>query len=395
MARKLLFISSYAGLGGGESAMLNLLGALTRTPYPMNPFAANAFAAHLLTPADGIYPRQARALGVTTHTLAYRGASAYFVPALWARFPITGKMARFIAAEGIDLVHSDYHSLPYALPAAARAGVPLIWTCMGWWYPPRRWQRGFFARIDHITAISHAVKARFLGQPPALPPERIEVLWLGTDPDRFHPALAGTLGASLRTELGIAPGAPVVSMLARFQYVKGYETFFEAARLIAEARPDARFIVAGENMAGSAADRRYRQRMLQWVERDARLKKAIAFAGYREHAGAVITASDVMVCASLFESFGMVHIESMACGVPMVSTDVGGPAETLIDGETGYLVPPRRPDLIAERVLHLLDHPEQRAAMGQAGRARALAHFTIAGYARRFAEIVESLLARA
>ena len=381
--RNLLFVSSYTGLGGGESAMLNLLGALDPARY----------RAHLLTPGDGIYPRQARALGVATHTIPYRGASVYFVPALWARFPVVDRIAHLIRAQGIDLVHSDYHSLPYALPAAARAGVPAMWTCMGWWFTPKPWQRAFFRRIGHITAISHAVKDGFLGQPPALPPERVEVLWLGVDPDRFHPGLAATLGPALRAELGIAPGAPVASMLARFQAVKGYETFFAAARLILQQRPDARFIIGGENMAGTAADRQYRQRMLQLVQSDPRLRPAVAFAGYREHAGEVIAASDVMVCASQFESFGIVHIESMACGCPIVSTNVGGPAETVVDGETGYLIPPGRPELIAERVLRLLDDPARRARMGAQGRARVLAHFTVAGYARRFVAIVDELLA--
>ncbi len=380
--RNLLFVSSYTGLGGGESAILNLLSALDLGRYRL----------HLLTPGDGLYPQAARARGVTTHTLPYRGASAYFVPALWARFPVVGRIERLVADEAIDLVHSDYHSLPYALPAAEGAGAPTLWTCMGWWFRPKPWQRAFFRRIGRITAISQAVKDGFLGQPPALPPERVEVLWLGVDPDRFHPGLADTLGAALRAELGLAPGAPVVSMLARFQYVKGYETFFAAARLIARARPETRFIVSGENMTGTAADRQYRERMIQLVESDPLLKHAIVFVGYREHAGEVIAASDVMVCASRFESFGMVHIESMACGRPVVSTNVGGPAETLVDGETGYLVPPQRPDLIAERVLYLLDRPDLRAQMGRKGRARVLAHFTAAAYAMRFSTIVESLL---
>ncbi|MCZ7543419.1 MAG: glycosyltransferase family 4 protein [Anaerolineae bacterium] len=381
--RNLLFVSTYTGLGGGESAILNLLGALDPERYRRR----------LLTPGDGVYPRAARALGVTTHTLPYRGASAYFVPALWARFPIVRAMARLIKDNDIDLAHTDYHSLPFVLPAAEAAGVPVMWTCMGWWFRPRRWQRAFFRRIACITAISHAVKDGFLGAPPVLPPERVAVHWLGTDPERFHPGMADTLGAALRAELGVPPDAPVVSMLARFQHVKGYETFFAAARLIAAARPDARFILGGENMAGTAADRQYRQRMLQLVENDARLKRAVVFAGYREHAGQVIAASDVMVCASLFEVVRHGAHREHGLRATGCQHQCGGPAETVVDGETGYLVPPQRPDLIAEKVLYLLDRPDLRARMGRQGRARVCEHFTIAGYARRFAEQVEALLA--
>jgi glycosyltransferase involved in cell wall biosynthesis len=380
--RNLLFISAYTGKGGGESAILNLFEALDR----------DRFNLHLLTPGDGIYPREARALGVTTHIIPYRPATIYFVPAVWARFPVAGKIARLAQTLNIDLVHSDYHSLPYAVGAARRAALPVMWSCMGWWFKPKPWQRGFFGRVDQILAISHAVKRGFLGEPPALPPDRVEVVWLGTDPDKFDPAVTGLMGRALREELGIAAGAPVVSMLGRFQHVKGYETFYEAMRAVAAAKPDARFIVGGENMEGPPADRRYRQEMIQLVAGDPLLAPRVCYAGYREHAGEVIGAADVMVCASLFESFGMVHVESMACQRPMVSANVGAPPELIVDGETGYLVPPRLPDLLAEKVLYLLDHPDQRASMGAAGRARVLEHFTVGRYAARFTAEVEALL---
>ncbi|MBN1285635.1 MAG: glycosyltransferase family 4 protein [Anaerolineae bacterium] len=395
--RNLLFISSYTGLGGGESAILNLFGALDR----------DRFALHLLTPGDGIYPRAARAAGVQTHVIPYRPATVYFVPAVWARFPIAGKLARFIRAHDIDLVHSDYHALPYAFGATRRAKLPsplvgegpgvrgtlpLLWTCMGWWFKPKAWQRAFFRRIDRIVAISHAVKAGFLGDPPALPPEAVEVIWLGVDPEKFRPEVTDPLGRALRAELGIAPDAPVVSMLGRFQYVKGYEYFFEAMRAVAQAVPEARFIVGGENMQGPPADRQYRERMLKWVAEDPLLAPRVCYAGYRAHAGQVIAAADVMVCASLFESFGMVHVESMACRRPVVSTNAGAPPELIVDGATGCLAPPRRPDLLAEKVLYLLARPGLRAQMGAAGRARVLEQFTVARYAARFAAVVEDLL---
>lgn len=382
MKRNLLFVSSYTGLGGGESAILNLFGALDRSRFDL----------HLLTPGEGIYPREARAVGVQTHTVPYRPASVYFIPALWSRFPIAGKLARFVREHNIDLVHSDYHSLPYAWAAARRADVPVMWTCMGWWFKPKSWQRGFFRQIDRIVAISHAVKAGFLGKPPALPPESIEVIWLGVDPEKFSPAVTGPLGRALRAELNILPDAPVVSMLGRFQNVKGYEYFFQAMRTVAQAVPAARFIVGGENMQGPPSDRQYRERMIQLVAEDPLLAPRVCYAGYREHAGEVIAAADVMVCASLFESFGMVLVESMACRRPVVSSNGGAPPELIADGETGYLVPPKRPDLLAERTLHLLARPDLRAQMGAAGRARVLAHFTVARYAARFTSVIEDLL---
>jgi len=100
----------------------------------------------------------------------------------------------------------------------------------------------------------------------------------------------------------------------------------------------------------------------------------------------------VIVCPSRFESLGMVHLESMAMARPVVSMNNGGPAETVVDGETGYLVPPEDPDALADRVVALLRDPRLRARMGEAGRARVLAHFTAAGYAAQFSQLVESLV---
>jgi glycosyltransferase involved in cell wall biosynthesis len=105
----------------------------------------------------------------------------------------------------------------------------------------------------------------------------------------------------------------------------------------------------------------------------------------------LLAASDVVVCASRFESFGMVLVEAMASGVPVVSTNVGGPAETIADGETGYLVPPGRPDLIAARVLDLLADADLRQRMGTAGRARAKERFELRRYVEGFSEVIETL----
>ena len=105
----------------------------------------------------------------------------------------------------------------------------------------------------------------------------------------------------------------------------------------------------------------------------------------------MIAACDVIVCPSRFESLGMVHLESMAMARPVVSMDNGGPAETVVDGETGFLVPPEDPDALAQRVIALLRDAALRARMGEAGRARVLAHFTAAGYARAFAQLLEDL----
>jgi glycosyltransferase involved in cell wall biosynthesis len=118
---------------------------------------------------------------------------------------------------------------------------------------------------------------------------------------------------------------------------------------------------------------------------DAGLRDRVAFLGWVERPERLLAASDVVVCPSRFESFGLVPVEAMACEVPVVSTNVGGPAETIVDGETGFLVPPRQPSQLADRVASLLGDEGLRTRMGRAGRARVEARFSLRAYADGFA----------
>lgn len=376
--KNLLFASSYTGLGGGETWILTLAGHLD----------AARWRPHLLLPGEGELAAAWRAQGWPVHVLPYRGATTWFLPALWARLPLTGQIAALLQAEQIDIVHSDYHSLPWALPAAKDCGLPLMWTCMGWWFRARPWQRAFFRQIDAIFAHSYAIKRGFLGEPPFLPPRRVEVLYPGVDTERFHPDVDG---GPLRAEVGIPQDAPLVAMLGRFQNVKGHDTFQAVARQVLIQVPEAWFIVAGAD-AVTAADRRYRERILRQAGQDRLLRDRLLYLGFRRDTEAVIAAADVVVCPSRFESYGVANIEAMAGGRPVVSTERGGPSETIIHGETGYLVAPQDVAAYASHIITLLRDPELRARMGAAGRERALRKFSAVGNAARFTQVLERLL---
>lgn len=378
--RRVLFLSHYTGLGGGETSLLALLGALDRT----------RFLPALVCPREGMLPRAARDLGVEVRVTPYRGASAWFVPALWARLPAVARIAAAVEAFAPAVVHADFHTLPYAVPACARMGTPLVFTCLGWWFRPKPWQRSLYrAGPAAILAISEAVRRGFLGEPPALAPARVQVLHLGVDTTRFRPQARAR--EAIRTELGLPADRPVVTLLARFQRVKGHDMFLQAARRIADRCPATCFVLAGENVFGGRADERFKREIHAAVAADRTLRSRIRFLGWVPAPEGLLAASDVVVCPSRFESFGLAAVEAMACGVPVVSTDVGGPSETVADGETGYLVSPGRPDLFAERVLRLLLDPDLRTRLGEAGRARVCARFSLEQYVGGFSRVLEAV----
>ena len=380
MTINLLSITTYTGIGGGESLQLNLMRALDQTKF--TPF--------LLTPRNGAFPEAAAKLGVKTHVMPYRGTTTVFVPQVWEHFPIVGKLRHFLREQSIQAVLTDYHSLPFIVPAARSLNIPVIWNAMGWWFPMYSWQHDFFTtHITKIIAITSAVKERLLGYPPKMLPDEMEVLIPGVDTDRHKP---GIDGSSVRQKIGIGTDVPLVALIARFQNVKGHEYFLEMAKLVLEKMPEARFAVAGENVFSVSKDETYKQKILDMAKNDPVLRDRVTFLGFWEDSREVIAAADVMVCSSWFESLSMVALESMAMERPIVSTRVGGPSETIIDGVTGYLVPPRDSKAIAERVLLLLNNSRLRAKLGSQGREHVVEHFSAARYAAAISEVVTGLV---
>jgi len=378
-----LFVTIYSGIGGGESLQLNLMRALDPARY----------AIHVLTPRTGDFPNAAAAIpGVQTHCIPYRGTTTFFIPFIWQRFPITGKLRRFLRANTIHAVLSDYHTLPFIVPAARSLNIPVIWNAMGWWFPFYPWQRAFFRnRITRKIAITQAVKDKLLHTPPLLPPESMQVVIPGIDPATHYPDAVS--GAAVRERLGIGSDVPLVCMIARFQYNKGHDYFLEAAKQILKAVPNAHFAVSGDNVFGVVKDEAYKQRILEMARSDPQLNSRVTYLGFWPDAREVLAAADVMVISSYYESLSMVALESMAMARPVVSTRVGGPSETMVDGVTGYLVEPRQPERIAEKVIALLNDPALRSRMGQAGYQHVRANFTAQVYAGKIAQIIEDSIA--
>ncbi|MEM6528086.1 MAG: glycosyltransferase family 4 protein, partial [Chloroflexota bacterium] len=310
MTERILFASSYTNMGGGETATLTLAEQLVHHGY----------VPHLFVAGEGALAAAWRDHDWPVHLKVYRGATTYFIPAVWAQFPLVRTLERVIRENQIDVIHSDYHTLPWALPAARRAGIPCVWTCMGWWFHPKWWQQEFFRGVDVVFAHSEAIKRGFLGRAPFMPPESIEITYPGVDTVRFNPRVDGS---AVREQIG-AEGCQVVVMVGRFQSVKGHETFIQMAARVLQRLPRTHFIIAGENIQ-SGRDSGYKQRILERVGRSRRMSTRIHFLGHRNDVEVVIAAADVVVTPSHFESFGVVNVEAMAAGKPVVSTNRGGP----------------------------------------------------------------------
>ena len=120
----------------------------------------------------------------------------------------------------------------------------------------------------------------------------------------------------------------------------------------------------------------------------------VTFLGFREDLLDLVGACDVFALASLYEGQGVATMEAMAMSRPTVCTGVGGVTDVVVEGETGYMVPPRDPDRLAERLLELLSDPQKAHTMGQAGRRRAEEDFRVEDTNRRLLCLYQNLLSR-
>jgi glycosyltransferase involved in cell wall biosynthesis len=189
-----------------------------------------------------------------------------------------------------------------------------------------------------------------------------------------------------------APRAVTVATVGRLAPGKGHESFVRAAAAVLARGIEARFVIVGDALV--APHREYRA-ALERLASSLGIAAALEFWGERPDAAALMSGFDVVCLPSVrAESFGLTAVEAMAAGKPVVATSVGGPAEVVVDGETGYLVPPGDVPALAGALAALTTDPGRRALMGEAGRRRAAARFDIRQHAAACERIYRDLACR-
>ncbi len=280
----------------------------------------------------------------------------------------------------IQVVHTyNFYPTIFAVPVARMVGVPRIVVSIrdtGVYLSPwqRRVQRAVCRLADRITANAEAVREWLVAD--GYDARRISVIRNGLDVTRFATPRAHD---GLRRELGLPAGAPIVAALSRLQPMKGLEDFLEASALVARRVPSARFLVVGDNHVARdgvvVPEVEYRRR-LEARARGLGIAERVVFAGLRRDVPEVLAEVSVSVLPSLSEGLSNVLLESMAAGVPVVATRVGGNPEVVDDGRTGLLVPPREPAALAGAICTILENSRLADGFGAAGRRRVTEHFS-------------------
>ncbi|HTK29446.1 MAG TPA: glycosyltransferase [Vicinamibacterales bacterium] len=219
-----------------------------------------------------------------------------------------------------------------------------------------------YRQVDCFIAASNAIRRILMAD--GVPPERTVTVHEGIDVDRVR----AVPRIDVHAELFLPHGAPIVGNVAALVPHKGQRHLIEAARLVVQDVPDARFVIFGEGEL---------RPMLERQVREYRLEKHVLLPGFRIDVLGCIKSFDLFVMSSVTEGLGTSVLDAMACRVPVVATSAGGLPEIVDEGVTGAIVPPRDHHAMARQISRLLSDAPLRARLAAAGEERVQRLFTV------------------
>jgi glycosyltransferase involved in cell wall biosynthesis len=362
-ATPVLVMSNHAHVvGGGELSLMDFLRGVDRDQW----------APRLIVPDEGPMAARGRELGLPVHVVPLPTPRRPG-PAVVASVATLGRLARRTDAA---LIHANgSRAMVYGGLAGRLAGRPAIWH-VRIAESDGAVDRVLCALATTVIATSRAVARRFAWTTP----HKITVVPNGVDLGRFAPRPPST---TLRAAMGVPPSSPLVVSIGRFVPEKGYRHLLDAAARIERTRPGVHWMLVG---GGELEDELVAQ------ARRLGLGTQVHFLGWREDVADLLALGDLFVLPSEREGFGRVLVEAMAMGKAVVATTAGGIPEIVLDGDTGLLVPPAAPTSLAEAVGALLGDPGRAVRLGAAGRARALATFSLDAHADGVARVYADVL---
>jgi glycosyltransferase involved in cell wall biosynthesis len=394
MPKRILYIEGNLDgtVGGSYYVLQDLVNALDKTRYePVVGFHRDNFIVGQLrergieTVVFPAYePFAFRSTLLNTVFAPFKKAWNYFSGlVLQAR-----KHAKYLREAKIDLVNLNNSMLRnHAWMLAARmTGTPCMTHEMGINPTYDRVSRFFAKRLRKIVCVSHAIHNVMKRCGVDYP--NITVIHCGIDLARYKSV---ETPEALRVKHDIPVGVPVIGVVGNVRYWKGQETIVRAMpRLVAEF-PGIRCLLVG---AVTESDREYRAKLETFI-REHGIAENVIFAGFQRNPIDYMQLFDVFCHTSVHaEPFGIVNLEAMSRSKPLISTTIGGPAEVVINGETGLLIEPGKPELLADAVRDLLRDPARAAEMGRRGHARLHADFTLAKNVAKTTAVYDEVFAR-
>ena len=368
---RILFLSTSMGMGGADSQLLAAAHEMRARGHQVLIVSMTAL---------GPMGLRARKIGIPIESLEMRRG----VPDPRALV----RLSRMVREWRPDIVHSHMvHANLMARALRLIAPVPALVSTIhniyeggALWMAAYRLTNGL---TDHMTIISEAAAERFI-RDRIVPREMLRVVPNGVDPELYGRAAPG-VREELRQALGLGDRFAWLAV-GRFEVAKDYPNMLRAFAIVLKRHSDAVLLLVGR---GSL------QAETEALAQELGLDTAVRFLGVREDVPALVSAADGYVMSSAWEGMPMVLLEAAVGGLPIVATRVGGNQEAVLDGETGFLAPPRDHEALAAAMLRLaaLD-PAERRRLGEKGREHVRTHHGLTRVVERWEELYREVLAR-
>ncbi|MBQ8587907.1 MAG: glycosyltransferase [Clostridia bacterium] len=358
---KIMQVLTDSNIGGAGIWLINLLQNYNRSEYEII----------VVLPSQAVLLDRIRALDVRTITaesIADRSFSSKAV----------SELTHIIKREKPDIIHT--HASLSARIAAKKCRVPVVHTrhCLE---PRKSFPKNLIYSFvnnllsSRVIAVSQAVSGNLIRD--GIKEDKLSVIYNGitplTPPDENKKAEA-------RKRFGIPPEAITVGLTARLEEVKNPLLFVRSAKILADKFPDVYFLLVGEGSLRSKVE-----------EEAAPISDRFILTGYISDIEKAYSAMDILTLTSDSEALSISILEGQSAGLPVISTDSGGPAEIITPGLNGLIVPTNNPKSLAAAAEELIRSPEMRRSFGEAGRERVMKKFTAEYMARKTEAIYEEL----
>jgi len=380
---RILFLSDTGGQMGGATISLALL---------IDRLDRSQFEPYALLGSDGDFADTLRRKDVDVTVNELKPVVRSYNPLTLLRNVVRlirgyRAVAKVCREKQIDAIHANDNTVAFfAVLPARRLNAKAVWHVRS---PIRRlgWIGGFLVRrSDAIVSCSEATLEPFRAEQPQHA-DRMFVAYDGVDAPHLTER---SRQPSVRSEFNVPDDVPLIGVVSRISESKGQDIFLRAAVVVSELHPKARFVVAGGPVSGSVegleADIEFENRLRQLAEK-LNISDKVMFAGYRHDIPAVMKDLSVVVVASRREPLGLVALEAMALGVPVVASNVDGLRESIINEQNGLLVPPEAAGAMGMAIARLLKDRTLARRLAHEGRRTVATKFTADAHAASITDI--------
>lgn len=366
---KILYLSPSVSLLGARRSLLVLLEGLNKNKYfPI-----------VVCSKEGDLVEELKNRKIRTEILRFHGwrklKNIQYIPSTIV------SLVKLIKKEKISLIHcNEFWLNPYVILTAKMTKIPCI-THIRTLIDKNKVRQYFLARADKLITVSDSIRKPLNGF--SRISNKTITVYNGVDIRKFKP---NSRGNKIRAEFNIPKEEVVVGTIGQLYPDKGQKTFLEAIAIVLAKKKLIRALIVG-----MAKKKKY-EIELRKLAKNLNLQSKVIFTGFREDIPEILNAMDIFVLPSLKEGFSRSIIEAMAVSKPVIATSVGGNSEAIIDGVTGFIIPLNNPQILAERILELLDDRSKMQKMGEKGRERVEENFTAEHYVENIEKVYNEFL---